>query len=217
MARDRNSRIEELFHAAADQPAELRAAFLQNACPDDPSLRQEVHALLTADDSGNSILDTPACSVVMESRTDRTVRAGQRIGAYEIVHLIGSGGMGNVYAAVQNQPHRTVALKLLRTNLASDSEIRRFHYESELLGRLRHPNIAQVYEAGIHNDGTVSVPYFAMEYVADSRNLIEYAESQRLTIEQRIELFMRVCEAVQHSHLKSIVHRDLKPGNILVD
>lgn len=143
----------------------------------------------------------------------------QRIGRYEIKRLIGSGGMGAVYEAVQEQPRRTVALKVMRSAVATPAALRRFEYEAELLGKLRHPGIAQVYDAGTHQDSLThqSVPYFAMEYIPDARALTTYAEEVGLTLRQKLELFLTVCDAVQHGHQRAIIHRDLKPANILVD
>ena len=140
-----------------------------------------------------------------------------RIGRYEIKRLIQTGGMGAVYLAVQEHPRRTVALKVMRAGMSSRAALRRFEYESQLLGRLRHPGIAQIFEAGTHNEGAGPVPYFAMEYVADARWLCDYAEHKRLNSTDRLELFCHVCDAMQHAHQKGIIHRDLKPANILVD
>ena len=139
------------------------------------------------------------------------------IGRYHIKRIIGHGGMGAVYEAMQEQPRRVVALKVMRTGAASRSALRRFLYESQLLARLKHPGIAQVYEAGTHVENGVRVPYFAMEYIAGARSLTEFAEQRDLSTDQRVELFMKVCDAVHHGHQKGIVHRDLKPLNILVD
>jgi tetratricopeptide (TPR) repeat protein len=141
----------------------------------------------------------------------------KRIGHYRLKRFIGSGGMAVVYLAVQEHPRRTVALKLMKAGVTSRSALRRFEYESQILARLRHPNIAQVYEAGTHDDGTGGVPYFAMEYIAGARPITEYASAKRLSARQRLELFTKVCDAVHHGHQKGIIHRDLKPGNILVD
>jgi tetratricopeptide (TPR) repeat protein/tRNA A-37 threonylcarbamoyl transferase component Bud32 len=139
-----------------------------------------------------------------------------RIGHYTIQSIIASGGMGTVFKAVQESPHRTVALKVMKAGVNSASELRRFEFEAQLLGRLRHPGIAQIYEAGTHCEGGSSVPFFAMEYIPNAKNIIQYAQDKNLGTRERLELFAQVCEAVHHGHQKGIVHRDLKPGNILI-
>jgi tetratricopeptide (TPR) repeat protein len=141
----------------------------------------------------------------------------RRIGNYELKRSIGSGGMGAVYLAVQEQPRRTVALKVMRAGIASRVALRRFEYESQLLARLQHPGIAQIYEAGTHDDGTGPVPFFAMEYISGATWLLEYADQKKLDTRARLNLFLRVCDALRHAHQKGIIHRDLKPANILVD
>ncbi|MGE4198392.1 MAG: tetratricopeptide repeat protein [Phycisphaerales bacterium] len=143
----------------------------------------------------------------------------ERIGKYRIKELIGAGGMGEVYEAFQEQPARTVALKVMRANIGSAEMLRRFEYESQLLANLRHPCIAQVYDAGTYldPDSRAPRPYFVMEMIPGARPLTEYADESRLTLTQRLELFIRVCEAVGHAHQRGVIHRDLKPANILVD
>lgn len=136
---------------------------------------------------------------------------GTRIGQYTIESLLGVGGMGEVYRATQQSPHRTVALKLMKPGLVSARAMRRFELESEVLGRLSHPGIASIYEASVHE----GAPFFAMEYV-DGPTLTEYANSNKLGIRERLVLFAKICDAVQHAHAKGIIHRDLKPHNILV-
>ncbi|MCG3125633.1 MAG: Serine/threonine-protein kinase PknD [Phycisphaerae bacterium] len=144
----------------------------------------------------------------------RSVSVPERIGRYRIIHLIGEGGMGAVYAAEQDQPKRIVALKVIKPGLASSSAIKRFEQESLALGRLQHPCIAQVFEAGTYGDGQLQ-RYFAMEYVAGTP-LTAYCERERLSVHERLELAARIADAVQHAHNKGIIHRDLKPANILV-
>lgn len=141
----------------------------------------------------------------------------ERIGHYTIKSFVGSGGMADVFLAVQEHPRRRVALKLMRQGVTSRAALRRFESESEILARLRHPNIAQVYEASWYDDGSGGVPYFAMEYIPNARPITDYAQEKKLSTKQRMALFAKACGAVQHGHQKGIIHRDLKPGNILVD
>ena len=145
------------------------------------------------------------------------VRIPKQIGHFHVKRVIASGGMGTVYEAIQEKPRRTVALKVMKHGIASRSALRRFEYESQILARLHHPGIAQVYEAGTHDDGDGPVPYFAMEYVPSARPVTQYATEKKLVARERLKLFARVCDAVHHGHQKGIIHRDLKPGNILVD
>ncbi len=141
----------------------------------------------------------------------------ERIGRYRLVRLLGEGGMGTVYEAVQDHPHRTVALKVVRGGQMSPRLARRFELEAELLGRLQHPGIAQIYEAGTAEaGGSGPQPFFAMELVRGA-TLLEYANARGLGTRERFSLMVRICEAVQHAHERGIVHRDLKPTNILVD
>ncbi|WP_109485833.1 serine/threonine-protein kinase [Occallatibacter savannae] len=138
------------------------------------------------------------------------------IGRYRIVRLLGEGGMGAVYEAEQDQPRRSVALKVIRAAWASPELLRRFDQESQALGRLHHSGIAQIYEAGSAEGSFGIQPFFAMELI-NGKPLIEYAEEHRLDTSRRLALMIQVCNAVQHAHQRGIIHRDLKPGNILVD
>ncbi|MFO0874277.1 MAG: serine/threonine-protein kinase [Phycisphaerales bacterium] len=148
------------------------------------------------------------------------------IGRYTILRELGEGGMGVVYLAEQDKPKRVVALKLMRQGFGRDTARmrKRFELETQVLGRLEHPGIARIYDAGTApmpataagGPGTVEVPYFAMEYV-DGRPLVEYAEQERLGTRERMSLMRRICDAVSAAHRQGVVHRDLKPGNILVD
>lgn len=141
---------------------------------------------------------------------------GTDIGPYTIRGVIGAGGMGVVYEAKQKSPRRTVALKMLKRGVASRSALRRFQYEAQTLARLRHEGIAQIFEAGTWDDGTSGRPWFAMEYLAGAKPITTYCLDKQLGTRERLELFCKVCTAVQHGHQKGIIHRDLKPSNILV-
>ena len=143
-------------------------------------------------------------------------RYPEKIGHYRIFRLVGEGGMGSVYLAEQENPHRIVALKVIKPGFVSADLLRRFEQEAHALGRLQHPGIAQIYEAGMADSGFGSQPYFAMEYIA-GQTLIEYVEEHHLDVRARLELMAKVCDAVNHAHQRGIIHRDLKPGNILVD
>lgn len=138
------------------------------------------------------------------------------IGGYRIIRLLGEGGMGSVYEAEQDRPRRHVALKVIRAAWASSELTRRFELEFQTLGRLHHPGIAQIYEAGSADSGFGQQPFFAMEMI-HGKPLIEYANASKLNTRQRLALMVQICEAVQHAHERGIIHRDLKPGNILVD
>ena len=215
---ERDRRIYELFREALDLAPGDRRAFLDEACADDDTRRAEVESLLRADVEVGDFLEFPVAGDASTNGTESDARlVGRKIGGYHIRCLIASGGMGMVYEAMQEQPRRTVALKVMRGTIASSSALRRFEYESQILGHLRHPGIAQVYEAGTHNDGSGPVPYFAMEYIPDGKPITEYAKDQDLGMRERLELFAQVCDAVHHGHQKGIVHRDLKPANILID
>src|SRR5215813_1170835 len=139
-----------------------------------------------------------------------------KIGRYTITRLIGEGGMGAVYEAEQDQPRRTVALKVIKPGLTSDELLRRFARESQALGRLQHPGIAQIYEAGTADAGYGPQPYFAMEFIR-GETLRDYAQKHRLNTRHRLEIVAKICDAVHHAHQRGLIHRDLKPGNILVD
>jgi thiol-disulfide isomerase/thioredoxin len=151
------------------------------------------------------------------SRTSLPAGAPRRIGSYVIKREIASGGMGTVFEALQENPRRPVAVKVIKESLASESAVGRLEYEAQILARLRHPGIAQIYEAGWFEDRCSRVPFFAMEYIPNARSITSYAEDRQLDHRQRLELFLQVCDAVHHGHQRGAVHRDLKPSNILVD
>ncbi len=142
--------------------------------------------------------------------------AGRRLGKYRILRVVGEGGMGVVYEAEQDHPRRIVALKVIKAGMASFELQRRFELESQVLARLQHPGIAQIYEAGAAETEAEPQPYFAMEFI-HGVPLRAYAEAHGLGTRQRLELVAKVCDAVEHAHQRGVIHRDLKPANILVD
>jgi WD40 repeat protein len=208
-------RIEELFDRAVDLELPQRAAFLDEQCGGDADLRAAVEELLELSskaEADDSLLRSPLAG----SRPEEPALPAppvQTIGRYHVLRVLGEGGMGTVYEAEQDNPRRTVALKLIRAGPASDMLLQRFAREAQILGRLQHPGIAQVYDAGVAEGGQ---PYFAMELIAGVP-LDHYASEQALDTRGRLELFARVCDAVQHAHERGVIHRDLKPANILVE
>jgi eukaryotic-like serine/threonine-protein kinase len=206
--------VERLFQQAADVDPARRGAFLDEQCAGDLDLRAAVEELLQFDAAAQSspdFLQSPAADVVAGLPTAWAVP--EFIGRYRILRRHAEGGMGTVYEAEQDNPRRTVALKVIRPGLVSPELVKRFSHEAQILGRLQHSGIAQVYEAGMGEDGQ---PFFAMEFIRGTP-LDEYARSRGLNAAARLELLARVCDAVQHAHDKGVIHRDLKPSNILVD
>jgi WD40 repeat protein len=212
--------VHRIFGAALDRPEDERAAFVAAACADRPELLARLQGMFEALPRAEGFLEDPAVPGIVEDDLPDPAQdlVGTRIGRYEVMAPIGAGGMGAVFLAEQDSPRRAVALKVMRSALASRNAVRRFEYEAEVLGRLQHPNIAQVYEAGTHRTSSPSgvLPYFAMEYVAGAHPITEYAERARLDVPARLRLFLDVCRGVHEGHQKGVIHRDLKPANILV-
>ena len=156
----------------------------------------------------------PARVPLADTQAGQALAAGTRVGRYRIESLLGRGGMGEVYRAEQLEPvRRTVALKLLRQQRLDARNLAYFEVERQMLAQMRHPGIAQVYDAGATTEGH---PYFAMEFI-DGTPVTRYCEEHALPLRQRVELFIQICQGVQHAHQKGVIHRDLKPGNLLVD
>jgi len=200
-------RLMELFDEAVTKTPEQQKRLIEEIAEKDRALASGLRRMLEADAAGMG----------HDDQDDLPETMPERIGKYAILEVLGIGGMGVVYRARQEHPRRDVALKVMRSSLASRSALRRFEYEAQILGQLRHPNIAQVFEAGTHDDGSGGVPYFAMEYLEDTQPITAFAASRGLDVRQRLELFAKVCDAVHHGHQKGVIHRDLKPSNILVD
>jgi len=209
------SEARSLFEELVDLDEDARRARLDDM---DAELAGEVRELLRTHDSSDRILEPPTGGELEESGSSHAVPdVPQRIGTFRLRRAIGRGGMGTVYEAEQSEPRRVVALKVMRTGLESEAAVRRFRFESEVLARLQHPGIAQVYEAGTHEDEHTGLPlpWFAMELVPSSTPLDRY--SRALDLEARLRLFLLVCEAVHYGHQKGVIHRDLKASNILVN
>ena len=215
-------RAKEVFQLVVDLPDEQRESLLTKHCAGDAHLRAFVQELLSHDAAGmGEFMCKPVVASSLGDSAGATESLPDRIGRYEVVRLIGEGGMGTVYEARQEQPQRTVALKVIRSGLPSTEMLRRFQHEAEILGQLQHPGIACIHEAGMAEISSQEKrvgrqPFFAMELVR-GKPLSEYAAENEPTIRDRLELVAKICDAVQHAHLKSVIHRDLKPGNILVD
>jgi WD40 repeat protein/serine/threonine protein kinase len=208
-------KAEEIFLAAVEKPSPLeRSAYLDQACGDDEELRHWVEGLLRSHEQGGSFLEGPLFEP--EPTIDdvsQAERPGSRVGPYKVLEEIGEGGMGVVYMAEQMQPvRRKVALKLIRPGMHTKQVIARFEAERQALALMDHPNIARILDAGATEGER---PYFVMELVRGIP-ITEYCDRNRLTIDDRLDLFAVVCQAVHHAHQKGIIHRDLKPTNVLI-
>ncbi|MGH1365566.1 MAG: tetratricopeptide repeat protein [Calditrichia bacterium] len=206
------NQIQEVFGKALDLTEQEREAFLKEACADDADLFSEVQSLLSADSSGHSMLDGVAMDTV--GSPDLVMLVGREIGPYRLTAPIGEGGMGAVYLAERDdgQFEQRVALKLIRPGVHSKAVLRRFQEERQILAQLQHPNIARLLDGGMTSDGQ---PYLVMEYI-DGMPLLQYCDSQKLGIKERLAIFRDVCSALQYAHKRLVIHRDLKPGNILI-
>jgi serine/threonine protein kinase/tetratricopeptide (TPR) repeat protein len=212
---DGSPEMQSLFCGVLERPsAEERDAYLDAACGNDAGLRARMEALLRAhEEAGGFLRDTSAerGSPTLDEPTPE--RPGTLVGPYKLLEQIGEGGFGVVFLADQMQPvRRRVALKVLKPGMDSKQVLARFEAERQALALMDHPNIARVFDAGTTADGR---PFFAMELV-EGVPITRHCDEHRLTPRQRLELFLPVCQAVQHAHQKGIIHRDLKPSNVLV-
>jgi eukaryotic-like serine/threonine-protein kinase len=214
MTPERWRQIEEIFHGALDRAPADRSEFLDRHCGGDAELRAEVESLL-AEQVADAFLAVPIGSAAHAvSRQTADARIGQRLGAYRLTGLIGQGGMGAVYRGVRDddQYRKQVAVKLVKLGMDTESLLRRFRHERQILASLDHPHIARLLDGGSTDDG---LPYLVMEYI-EGQPITSYCEGRTLTISERLRLFLQVCAAVAYAHKNLVVHRDLKPGNVLV-
>ncbi len=216
MEAERWREINRLYHLALEQGESARAPFLEKVCAGDKSVEQEVLSLLQHAEETGSFLEEPALEVAAKDVATAGRPLPAALGRYRVIGLLGEGGMGIVYEAEQDQPRRRVALKIIKPGLAVGQRLMRFKHEAQALGRLQHPGIAQIYEASTADTGFGPQPYFAMELIR-GLSLREYATANSLNARQRLSLMVKICDAVDHAHLRGLIHRDLKPGNILVD
>ncbi|MFC1764274.1 protein kinase [Planctomycetota bacterium] len=205
---------ETIYHEAVSKPPEELKAYLETACGGDAELLARIEALLEARDVKDCFLEAPEIDRSATRNASSLIEGpGTKIGRYELLELIGEGGMGLVYLAEQREPvKRRVALKIVKLGMDTRQVVARFEAERQTLAQLEHPNIAHVFDAGTTDTGR---PYFVMEYV-EGRSITKYCDEHKLSVEQRLELFQQVCEGVHHAHQKGIIHRDLKPSNILI-
>ncbi len=228
---DRWRRIEELFERTADLPPEERRRLLEAECGDDPALRREIEAVLEADAAADGIAGRLRNAVsAMEAEAEAetfepggagepdavpAAGAGDRLGAYAVERELGRGGMGRVYLArrADRAYEARVAIKVLPRGFADREHVERFLQERQILASLDHPNIARLLDAGTTHDG---LPYLVMEHVEGER-LDVFCDARKLSVRERLKLFLDVCSAVQRAHQSLVIHRDLKPANVLVD
>ncbi len=216
MVTDRTRRAHEIFVGALDREPSDRDRFIDDQCAGDPALRSSVDRLMHAVADSTDFLEEPALDAL--PRFPGHDPLGPNVPGYRIIRVLGVGGMATVYEAEQSHPRRRVALKVMHRTLAQTSAMGRFRFEVEVLARLQHPGIAQIYEAGAFVDEAGrQAPYFAMEYVENARPFTSYCRDARLPLRERLQMFARVCDSVQYGHQQGVIHRDLKPGNILVD
>jgi serine/threonine protein kinase len=204
--------VRDLFLAAAELPAAERAAFLNDHCTDG-DLRAAALRLLAAHEKPASILSSPASGLPTLAFTSVAEHVGTVIGPYKLMEQIGEGGFGLVFVAEQHEPvRRKVALKVIKPGMDSAQVIARFEAERQALALMDHPHIAKVFDAGATDSGR---PYFVMELVRGIP-ITAYCNKNQLAPRERLELFVTVCQAIQHAHQKGIIHRDVKPSNVLV-
>jgi serine/threonine protein kinase len=218
MTPERWQQVKDIFDRAVECGPASRMAYIREHCGEDEELRREVESLLAADTQTGSLLDNPLLQTIPNSFSASNPAApagGQAdsFGPYVPIRVLGEGGMGTVYLARQQQPiRREVALKVVKLGMDSRQVLERFEIERQALALMDYPNVARVLDAGTSERGR---PYFVMEYV-QGVSITQYCDGKALGTRERLQLFIPVCNALQHAHKKGIIHRDVKPSNVLV-
>lgn len=212
MDSSRWDKIQEIFEKVADLSLDERDKLLNELCGADLELKEEVLSLLVSDQDDYSILEKPAVNLFEFDEEGSSL--GKAVGKYKLLKVIGYGGMGEVYLAerTDDQFHQKVAIKIIKKGMVNKETVRRFNSERQILAKLVHPNIARLYDGGLTEDGR---PYFTMEYI-EGQPINKYCDEKKLSINERLNLFIDVLKAVSYAQKNLIVHRDLKPGNIIV-
>ncbi|MBZ5505694.1 MAG: protein kinase [Acidobacteriia bacterium] len=207
-------KINQVFFAAMDVAPEKRDVLLNHLCADDPLLLQEVASLISADGHARGTFLEQPIREVYPPRVIRQLLEGQELGPYRVLRKTGHGGMAEVYLAERcdNEYRKQVAVKIIRKGLDNKCNLRQFCTERQILADLDHPYISRLLDGGTTGDG---VPYLIMEYV-DGDRIDNYCDAHRLSIKERLQLFLKICAAVHHAHQHNVIHRDLKPSNILI-
>ncbi|HYP29989.1 MAG TPA: protein kinase [Blastocatellia bacterium] len=212
-------KIEEIFQAAVDLDPEDRSRYVADASAGDAELQRQIEGLLRQYDQATALIEEPAYTrttvyEIASMLDDSDPMVGHRIGAYEVVREIGRGGMGAVYLAARADKafQKHVAIKLVKRGMDTDFILRRFRRERQILAALDHPNIARLLDGGTTEDGR---PYFVMDYIV-GQPIYPHCDARRLSVNERLQIFCRICEAVDYAHKNLIIHRDIKPSNILV-
>ncbi len=212
MTSPESSRLRQLFDAAMQVPVAARAAFVASRCGDDTALRQRLLAMLRAADDDERAVAAPT-SGARDAGAGFGEEVGAQIGPYQLLQELGEGGFGRVFLAQQQEPvARQVALKVIKVGMDTRQVVARFEQERQALALMDHPHIARVLDAGATAAGR---PYFVMDLVR-GLPIVAYCDRDRLSIGERLAVFVQVCDAVQHAHGKGVIHRDLKPSNVLV-
>jgi serine/threonine protein kinase len=216
MTHEKWQRVKEIFHGAFELPDAERARYISSECGDDPFMLGEVRSLLASHSEARSLFEAPALAAVSDLIEDSAPsRAGQIIGSYRLESEIGRGGMGAVYLASRADEayDKKVAIKLIKRGFDTDEIVRRFRYERQILASLDHPNITRLHRWRLDRP-TASLTSSWILFSGEPLN--RFSDERKLSVRQRLELFLQICSAVSYAHRSLVIHRDLKPSNILV-